>query len=129
MSDLLREQYLLQSELGYNAASPSPGPSSRSSSPVREFGEAGDGKQKQYRASINLTPMPPPRPNASTGREEVDQGRDNEGVEEEAASKQEGAAEPLKGENFQQLIREVPVKTQWKYCKPIVFSMFEKEEA
>ncbi|XP_023806316.1 sperm-specific antigen 2 [Oryzias latipes] len=107
MSDLLREQYLLQSELGYNAASPSPGPSSRSSSPVREFGEAGDGKQKQYRASINLTPMPPPRPNASTGREEVDQGRDNEGVEEEAASKQEGAAEPLKGENFQQLIREI----------------------
>uniref|UniRef100_A0A8C8DKV6 Sperm-specific antigen 2 C-terminal domain-containing protein n=1 Tax=Oryzias sinensis TaxID=183150 RepID=A0A8C8DKV6_9TELE len=64
---------------------------------------------------------------------EVDQGRDNEGVVEEvggeeAASKQEGAAEPLKGENFQQLIREVPVKTQWKFCKPIVFNMFEKKE-
>lgn len=119
MSDLLREQYSLRSELEYNAPSPSPSPSTRSSSPVRErlYGERGDGTQKQYRASINLTPMPPPRPNASTEREEVDQGRDAEGVEEgkagkeEAASEEEGATEALKGENLQQIIREVPVKT------------------
>ncbi|XP_024142522.1 protein ITPRID2 isoform X2 [Oryzias melastigma] len=115
MSDLLREQYSLRSELEYNAPSPSPSPSTRSSSPVRErlYGERGDGTQKQYRASINLTPMPPPRPNASTEREEVDQGRDAEGVEEgkagkeEAASEEEGATEALKGENLQQIIREI----------------------
>ncbi|RVE58329.1 hypothetical protein OJAV_G00208270 [Oryzias javanicus] len=115
MSDLLREQYSLRSELEYNAPSPSPSPSTRSSSPVRErlYGEREDGPQKQYRASINLTPMPPPRPNASPAREEVDQGRDAEGVEEgkagkeEAASEEEGATEALKGENLQQLIREI----------------------
>ncbi|XP_072252670.1 protein ITPRID2 isoform X2 [Leuresthes tenuis] len=115
MSDLLREQFFLQSELSYDGHGPSTNPSTRSSSPVR----GGDTKQRQgvYRASINITPAPPPRPNTLTEEgEEGERQRDSEGVEvgkvgegfgEEDTLEEEGAAGRFKVENFQQLIREI----------------------
>ncbi|KAM6934122.1 protein ITPRID2 [Xenentodon cancila] len=112
MSDLIREQLFLQSELGYNASTD---PSTRSSSPVRG-GEGGGGAGKQkpgvYRASISITPAPPPRPDIHTEEEEesggVCEGHKAEiegGIEE--APEEEGASVRFKVENFQQLIREI----------------------
>ncbi|XP_017265820.1 protein ITPRID2 isoform X2 [Kryptolebias marmoratus] len=118
MSDLLREQFFLQTELVYdghdshghdNHGSPT-NPSTRSPSPVR--GKEGDGKQTQvvYKASINITPTVPPRPGTHIEEEEEkEEQRDSEGVEgrEEAAPETEGAAGRIQGENLQQLIREI----------------------
>lgn len=56
VSDLLREQLLLQSELSYHSDGGSPA-SSCCSSP-RRTPTPGEGL---YRASINITPVPPPR--------------------------------------------------------------------
>ncbi|MEQ2302134.1 hypothetical protein AMECASPLE_003449 [Ameca splendens] len=109
VSDLLREQFFLQSELGYNDRGPSSVPSTRSPSPVGREGD--DDKQRQgvYRASINITPAPPGRPNMH-----MEEGqRDSEGVEEEKggdkneAPEREGDAGKCRAENFQQLIREI----------------------
>ncbi|KAM4730845.1 protein ITPRID2 isoform 2-T2 [Anableps anableps] len=112
VSDLLREQFFLQSELGYNGRGPSSVPSTRSPSPVRREGD--DGKQRQgvYRASINITPAPPGRPNTEEVAGEEGQ-RDGEGVEREKggedheAPEREGEAGEFRPENFQQLIREI----------------------
>ncbi|KAM4558467.1 protein ITPRID2 [Odontesthes bonariensis] len=116
MSDLLREQFFLQSELSYDSRGPSTNPSTRSSSPVRSEGDA---KQRQgvYRASINITPAPPPRPNTLTEEgEEKERQRDSkreevgivgEGFGEEDTLEEERAAGRFKAENFQQLIREI----------------------
>uniref|UniRef100_A0A1A8KCD2 Sperm specific antigen 2 n=1 Tax=Nothobranchius kuhntae TaxID=321403 RepID=A0A1A8KCD2_NOTKU len=106
VSDLLREQFFLQSELGYDGH----GPSSRSPSPARRD----DGRQRQevYRASVSITPAPPPRPNAPTGQQEEGQrhGEEAEGENEEGqeeASETEGAAGLIGADNLQHLIREI----------------------
>ncbi|KAK9538001.1 hypothetical protein VZT92_005565 [Zoarces viviparus] len=97
VSDLLREQLLLQSELSYDGHSPSTTPSSRTSSPA----PGGDGEQKGglYRASININPVPPPRPNTRTEEEGESDGG---GVPEE-----QGALGGIGVGNLQQLIREI----------------------
>ncbi|XP_020489589.2 protein ITPRID2 isoform X1 [Labrus bergylta] len=119
VSDLLREQLYLQSELSYGGHTPSPHPSSRSSrssSPAR--GGGGDHEQSQgmYRASISITPVPPPRPNAHAEEEEDDELERNRGIGGgggggggggEEAQEEEGAAGGLRVENLQQLIREI----------------------
>ncbi|XP_012719812.2 protein ITPRID2 [Fundulus heteroclitus] len=117
VSDLLREQFFLQSELGYEGRGPSSVPSTRSPSPVRRR-EGEDGRQKQgvYRASINITPAPPGRPNAHTERvaavEEEEGQRDGDGVEDKGGERdtapgREGELGKLGAANFQQLIREI----------------------
>ena len=121
VSDLLREQLFLQSELNYDGCAPSTNPSSgssRSSSPVRGGGGGGgscEQRQNIYRASINITPAPPPRPNTYSGEEEEEErgtdsvgGGGRGGVPEE-----EGAAGGIRVENLQQLIREVTVCQQF----------------
>lgn len=105
MSDLLREQLLLQSELSYDGHAPSTNASSRSSSPVR--GERGDEEHRQsvYRASINITPAPPPRPNTHTEEAEEDGEMDARGGGELPEEKR--GAEEVRMDSLQQLIREV----------------------
>ncbi|XP_056244968.1 protein ITPRID2 isoform X1 [Seriola aureovittata] len=115
VSDLLREQLFLQSELSYDGNAPSTNPSSRSSSPVR--GRAGgEGEQRQgvYKASINITPIPPPRPNTQTEEEkEEEEGEEEEGERNRGREgggevpEVEGAAGGVRVENLQQLIREI----------------------
>lgn len=67
VTDLLKEQLYLQSELGYEAATLSSGRSSRASSPGR-FNRSHDccspslQRGSVYRATLNLTPTVPPRP-------------------------------------------------------------------
>lgn len=115
VSDLLREQFFLQSELGYDGRGTSSVPSTRSASPVRRE-EDDDGKQRRgvYRASINITPAPPGRPRThAEGMAEEDGQRDGEGPEEGEGGKEpeaperEGETGKHRPENFQQLIREV----------------------
>ncbi|XP_041857252.1 protein ITPRID2 isoform X2 [Melanotaenia boesemani] len=111
MSDLLREQFFLQSELSYDGRAPSTDPSTRSSSPVRGEGRV-DVKQRPevYRASISITPAPPPRPNMNTEEEEGERRRDSEGVEGGKVGgeeEEEEAAGRFKVNNFQQLIQEI----------------------
>uniref|UniRef100_A0A667XA28 ITPR interacting domain containing 2 n=2 Tax=Myripristis murdjan TaxID=586833 RepID=A0A667XA28_9TELE len=104
VSDLLREQLLLQSELGYEGHAPSTGPSSRCSSPIRRGGEHQVGV---YRASINITPAPPPRLNTHTEEEEGEegQGRGEEPTERGGGGGGGGGGGQV--ENLQQLIREI----------------------
>ncbi|XP_054887831.1 protein ITPRID2 isoform X2 [Poeciliopsis prolifica] len=111
VSDLLREQFFLQSELCYGGHGPSSVPSTRSPSPVRREGD--DGKQSRgvYRASINITPSTPARPNTHTKEAEEEQ-RDPEEVEREKGEEhetpeREREAEKFRPDNFQQLIREI----------------------
>ncbi|GAA6219663.1 sperm-specific antigen 2 [Lates japonicus] len=121
VSDLLREQLFLQSELSYDAHAPSTNPSSRSSSPVRGGrggggggGEEGEQRQSVYRASISITPVPPPRPHTHTAEEEEkeegerDGGRRGSGDAGGERSGEGGAAGGVTVEkNLQQLIREI----------------------
>lgn len=117
MSDLLREQHFLQSEISYGGQAPSTNPSTRSSSPVR--GERDEREQRggTYRASINITPAPPPRPSTHTEEEveedgDRDRGEGREGGREVGGRELpdvEGAAGGVRAENLQQLIREVTV--------------------
>ncbi|XP_042350311.1 protein ITPRID2 isoform X3 [Plectropomus leopardus] len=108
VSDLLREQLYLQSELSYDGHAPSTNHSSRSSSPVRGGGGG------VYRASVNITPAPPPRPNTQIEEEEQEQEKE-EGQRDEGGGrggggevpKEEGAAGGVNVENLQQLIREI----------------------
>uniref|UniRef100_A0A4W6DHC6 ITPR-interacting domain-containing protein n=1 Tax=Lates calcarifer TaxID=8187 RepID=A0A4W6DHC6_LATCA len=120
VSDLLREQLFLQSELSYDAHAPSTNPSSRSSSPVRGGrgggGEEGEQRQGVYRASINITPVLPSRPHTHTAEEEEkeegerDGGRRGSGDAGGERSEEGGAAGGVTVEkNLQQLIREVTV--------------------
>lgn len=73
VTDLLKEQLYLQSELGYEAATPSSGRSSRASSPGR-FNQTLDScspslqRGSVYRATLNLTPTIPPRPGMEVPR-------------------------------------------------------------
>ncbi|XP_023192662.1 sperm-specific antigen 2 [Xiphophorus maculatus] len=111
VSELLREQFFLQSELCYGGHGPSSVPSTRSPSPVRREGD--DGKQSRgvYRASINITPVPPARLNTHT--EEAEEGQkdgqevEREKGEEHETPEREGEAEKFRPDNFQQLIREI----------------------
>ncbi|AWP13447.1 putative sperm-specific antigen 2 [Scophthalmus maximus] len=118
VSDLLGEQLFLRSELSYDDHTPSTNPSSRSSSPVRgRRGEPSEQSQGVYRASINITPAPPPRPN--TQPEEEEEGERDEGggggggegggevAEEEGAAAAGGGGGGIRVENLQQLIREI----------------------
>ncbi|TNN42957.1 Pre-mRNA-splicing factor CWC22 [Liparis tanakae] len=95
VSDLLREQLLLQSELSYGSRTPSTGPSSRTSTPV----PGADGGV--YRASININPVPAPRPNTTAEEEE------GEESEEGGALEEEGAAGGIEVRDLQQLLREI----------------------
>ncbi|KAK2904754.1 hypothetical protein Q8A67_006553 [Cirrhinus molitorella] len=67
VTDLLKEQLYLQSELGYEAATPGSGRSSRTSSPERfnrtlESCSPSPQRSSVYRATLNVTPTVPPRP-------------------------------------------------------------------
>ncbi|XP_051998471.1 protein ITPRID2-like [Xyrauchen texanus] len=67
VTDLLREQLYLQSELGYEAVTPSSGHSSRASSPEtlnRTLESCSPSTQRGgiFRATLNLMPTVPPRP-------------------------------------------------------------------
>ncbi|XP_073329471.1 protein ITPRID2 [Pagrus major] len=110
VSDLLREQHFLQSEISYDGHAPSTNPSSRSSSPVQV--ERGDREQigGMYRASINITPAPPPRPNTHTEEEveeEEEEGEGDRGGGGREIPDVEGAAGGVRVDNLQQLIREI----------------------
>ncbi|XP_031136831.1 protein ITPRID2 isoform X2 [Sander lucioperca] len=102
VSDLLREQLYLQSELSYDGNTPSTDCSSRSSSPVR--GGSGEQRGGVYRASININPAPPPRPNTHTEEEKEGERDGGEGGE---IQEEEGAAGEVRVGNLQQLIREI----------------------
>ncbi|XP_030614421.1 protein ITPRID2 isoform X2 [Archocentrus centrarchus] len=114
VSELLREQLFLQSELSSDHHSSCTNPSPRSTSPVRgDHGGGGDSKQSQgvYRASISITPAPPPRPNTHTEERDEEErasdgaaGRASRG---EAPEMEEGAVGEVRIDNLQQLIREI----------------------
>lgn len=97
VSDLLQEQLLLQSELSYHSNSGSSA-SSCCSSPTRRTPIPGAG---HYRASISITPAPPPRPGGDTP-----QPRPPEDTPTEQGRSQEAAATPPV-DDLQQLIREI----------------------
>lgn len=122
VSDLLREQHYLRSELSYDGHATPTDPSSRSSSPVH----GGDGEQRGgvYKASVNITPAPPPRPNARIEEQKEEEEEEAEEENRDAgergggsggtggggggeASKEEGAAGGVRVENLQQLIKEI----------------------
>ncbi len=73
VTDLLKEQLYLQSELRYEAVTPSSGRSSRASSPGRlnrklESRSSSPQRGSVYRATLNLTPTVPPRPGMEVAR-------------------------------------------------------------
>lgn len=102
VSDLLREQFYLQSELSYGSQASSTRHTSRSASPVP--GEAQDGEERlsTYRASISITPAAPPRPHAEEKQQE-------RGGSADTASAVGGSAGAGEQENLQQLIKQVTV--------------------
>ena len=115
VSDLLREQFILQSEISYDGRASSSRRSSLSSSMVREEGGDGEHRPSTFRASINITPAPPPRPKMHTEEEEEEEEgeKDGEGVK---IPEVEGAVGNIKGENLEQLIRQVIVSLLYSKC-------------
>ncbi|XP_008280718.1 sperm-specific antigen 2 [Stegastes partitus] len=119
MSDLLREQLFLQSEISSDGHAPSTAPSSRASSPFRR----GDGERRQgvYKASISITPSLRPGPSKHTEEEEEEEEeeenkedveRDSGGEEEEGgrggeSPEEEGAVGEVRVGNLKQLISEI----------------------
>lgn len=113
VSDLLREQLLLRSEISDDGGDTPSRHSSRSPSLQRgEDGEHRGGGGGTYRASINITPATPPRPNAHAEEREEDEERNKEQGEREAGagvgpSEFGGAVGGAKMDNLQQLIKQV----------------------
>lgn len=99
VSDLLREQFYLQSEISYGSHASSTRHTSRSPSPVPGEGQDREERLGTYRASISITPATPPRPN-------TEQERDGSGVKTPAVGGSAGAGEQ---ENLQQLIKQVKI--------------------
>ncbi|KAM8855752.1 protein ITPRID2 isoform 1-T4 [Spinachia spinachia] len=112
VSDLLREQLLLQSELSYSGHTASTAPSSRTSSPL-PIGRDGEQKGCVYRASININPVPPPRPNTLSEEEEREEEESDRGKRDTGeshrggAAEEEGASGGMRVGDLQQLIREI----------------------
>ncbi|XP_037095841.1 protein ITPRID2 isoform X3 [Syngnathus acus] len=101
VSALLREQFILQSELSYDerasvaggAASPRR-PSTPGADPVCD-----PHKPAVYRASVNITPAPPPRPDRQRDRLQEDEGE---------SSKEERSHEALGDDNdLNRLVMEI----------------------
>ncbi|TWW81140.1 Sperm-specific antigen 2 [Takifugu flavidus] len=100
VSDLLREQFYLQSEISYGSRASSTRHTSRSPSPVPGEGQDREERLGTYRASVSITPAAPPRPNP----EEKQPERDGGGVNTPAVGGSAGAGEQ---ENLQQLIKQI----------------------
>lgn len=100
VSDLLREQFYLQSEISYGSHASSTRHTSRSPSPAPGEGQDREERLGTYRASISITPATPPRPNT----EEKQQERDGSGEQTPAVGGSAGAGEQ---DNLQQLIKQV----------------------
>nr|XP_057938031.1 protein ITPRID2 isoform X2 [Doryrhamphus excisus] len=107
VSDLLREQYLLQSQLSCDDNAPS----TASSSPPTSHTLSGAVEQRPgvYRASINITPAPPPRPiRQAEVEEDTEEGTVALGGGKEIPQDEEEVQDAgVKGENLQDLIREI----------------------
>ncbi|KAM9803549.1 uncharacterized protein itprid2 isoform 1-T1 [Syngnathus typhle] len=93
VSALLREQFILQSELSYDASVA--GRADPGADPL-----CGPRKPAVYRASVNITPAPPPRPDRQRDRLREDEGE---------SSKEEGPHEALGGDdnNLNRLVMEI----------------------
>ncbi|XP_061697245.1 protein ITPRID2 isoform X2 [Syngnathoides biaculeatus] len=105
VSDLLREQFLLQSELNYDDHAASSAPSSVSSFRPRTPtpGVSGDPqKPAVYRAFINITPVPPPR----TDRLQYQREEEELGAGEKDEALEEAGAERLCEDNLHHIITE-----------------------
>lgn len=107
VSDLLREQLVLRSEITDDSPVPPSRRSSHSSISVR--GEEGEQREGTYRASINITPATPPRPNTHTEQEEEEKKEEGESNGEQAVNEPEveGAVGGVKVDDLQQLIKQV----------------------
>ncbi|XP_022059324.2 LOW QUALITY PROTEIN: protein ITPRID2 [Acanthochromis polyacanthus] len=118
MSDLLREQLFLQSEISYGGHAPSTGLSSRASSP--DGGGEGEQRGGVYKASINITPTLRPGPSKHTEEEEEEEEEENkeeverdrgaaaeEGGGRGGESPEEEGAAGVRVDNLQQLISEI----------------------
>lgn len=105
VSDLLREQLLLQSELRYHSNTGSSA-SSCCSSPLRRTPTPGAGP---YRSSISITPLPPPRPSGESPQPRPPEDMPTETKApptETITTPTETTATPTV-DNLQQLIREI----------------------
>lgn len=98
VSDLLREQFFLQSEIGYGSHASSTRHTSRSNSPIPEGGQEREERPSFYRASISITPATPPRPKTEEKQPEEDKSRLKTPEVRGSSGEQE---------NLQQLIKQV----------------------
>lgn len=98
VSDLLREQFFLQSAISYGSHASSTGHTSQSNSPIPEEGQEREERPSTYKASISITPAAPPRPNAEEKQPEKDESRVKPPAVQGSAGEQE---------NLQQLIKQV----------------------